>query len=297
VTSELNEMLKVLVTGAQGQLGSALLDSVPDQVVLRAVTRAELDIADAAAVQRLIDEFKPDLIINAAAYTAVDKAESDVAAAEQGNIEGPRNLARAVLTLPKTRLLHVSTDFVFDGAGCKPYAPNASPAPLGVYGQTKLAGEQAVQTLLGKRAVIVRTAWVYDAKGKNFMRTMLRLMNQGGAVRVVADQLGTPTSAQSLAQVLWRFATRTELSGIFNWTDAGVASWYDFAVAIAEEAVAMGVLKTLPVVTPIATHEFPKPARRPAFSVLDKTTTYTALGLSPVHWRVRLREVMAKITL
>jgi dTDP-4-dehydrorhamnose reductase len=297
VTSQVNELLKVLVTGAQGQLGGALLDSVPDQVVLRGVTRAELDIADATAVQRLIDEFKPDLIINAAAYTAVDKAESDVAAAEQGNIDGPRNLARAALTLPKTRLLHVSTDFVFDGAGCKPYAPNASPAPLGIYGQTKLVGEQAVQSLLGERALIVRTAWVYDAKGKNFMRTMLRLMNQSGAVRVVADQVGTPTSAQSLAQVLWRFAARAELSGIFHWTDAGVASWYDFAVAISEEALALGLLPTMPKVQPIATHEYPTSARRPAYSVLDKSATYAALEVSPVHWRVRLREAMQQVQL
>jgi dTDP-4-dehydrorhamnose reductase len=295
--SAVNPSLKVLVTGAQGQLGRALRASVPEQVALRAVARAELDIADAGAVQRLINEFTPDLIINAAAYTAVDKAENDTVAAEQGNVDGPLNLARAALTLPATRLLHVSTDFVFDGTGSSPYSPDSLPAPLGVYGQTKLAGEQAVQAVLGARALIVRTAWVYDAEGKNFVRTMLRLMNERGAVRVVADQVGTPTSTQSLAHVLWSFATRPELSGVYHWTDAGVASWYDFAVAIAEEAFATGVLKALPTVAPIATHEFPTPVRRPAYSVLDKSATHAALSIAPVHWRVRLREVMMQIRL
>jgi len=291
------QAMKVLITGAQGQLGRALRASAPEHVELLVVTRAELDIADAAAAQRLVGDFKPSLIINAAAYTLVDKAETEVAAAEQGNVEGPRNLAQAALALPDTRLLHVSTDFVFDGSRSTPYPPDAAPAPLGIYGQTKLAGEQAVRAVLGERALIVRTAWVYDAEGKNFLRTMLRLMNERGAVRVVADQVGTPTSTRSLAQVLWSFATRPELNGIFHWTDAGVASWYDFAVAIAEEAFALGLLKTLPEVTPIATYEFPTPVRRPAYSVLDKSATHAALDIPPVHWRLRLREVMAQVRL
>jgi dTDP-4-dehydrorhamnose reductase len=297
MNAQLNLPLKVLVTGANGQLGRALSASVPKGVELLAVTRAELDIADPAAVQHLVSEFQPDLIINAAAYTLVDKAERDVVAAEQANIAGPRNLARAALTLPGTRLIHVSTDFVFDGTHPSPYQPDAPTAPLGVYGQTKLLGEQAVREALDERAVIVRTAWVYDATGKNFLRTMLRLMSERGSVRVVADQVGTPTCVHSLAQVLWGFAARPDTSGVFHWTDAGVASWYDFAVAIAEEAVALGLLVTMPKIEPIATHEYPTPARRPAYSVLDKTATYAALSMSPVHWRVRLREVMTQVRL
>lgn len=294
---ETKSPLRVLVTGANGQLGRALVACAPHGAKILAVTRNELDIVDLAGVQRLVSDFKPDLIINAAAYTLVDKAESDVTAAEQGNILGPRNLAQAAAAQQATRLIHVSTDFVFDGSHANPYAPDAATAPLGVYGQTKLAGEQAVRELLAERAVIVRTAWVYDAVGKNFLRTMLRLMKERGAVRVVADQVGTPTSAQSLAQVLWGFAAYPELSGTFHWTDAGVASWYNFAVAIAEEAVVLGLLESLPKVEPIATHEYPTPARRPAYSVLDKTATYAALGLSPIHWRVRLREVMQQVQL
>jgi dTDP-4-dehydrorhamnose reductase len=297
MSAESSLSLKTLVTGANGQLGRALSACTPNGVELLAVTRAELDIADPAAVQRLVDEFKPNLIINAAAYTLVDKAESDVAAAERGNIEGPRNLAQAALSLPGTRLIHVSTDFVFDGTHSSPYQPDAPTAPLGVYGQTKLVGEQVVREVLGERAVIVRTAWVYDASGKNFLRTMLRLMSERGSVRVVGDQVGTPTCVHSLAQVLWGFAARPGTNGVFHWTDAGVASWYDFAVAIAEEAVALGLLATMPKVEPIATREYPTPARRPAYSALDKTATYAALGLSPVHWRVRLREVMQQVRL
>lgn len=261
MSTGLSVPLKVLITGAHGQLGRALLATVPANVIARGVHHAELDIADQAAVQRLVAEFSPDLIINAAAYTAVDKAESDVAAAERGNVTGPRNLALAARDLTQrggqARLLHVSTDFVFDGTNSRAYRTDQATAPLGVYGQTKLAGEQAVLELLGEHAAIVRTAWVYDATGKNFLRTMLRLMHERGAVRVVADQIGTPTAAHSLADVLWRFASHPTLSGIYHWTDAGAASWYDFAVAIAEEAVALGILQTLPQVTPIATYEYP----------------------------------------
>lgn len=288
--------IRVLITGASGQLGRALAVSAPTGMQLLAVTRTELDIADLASVQHCIDTFQPDLVINAAAYTMVDKAETDIAGAESGNVTGPRNLALA-LQNTDARLIHISTDFVFDGCSATPYAPHAATAPLGVYGRTKLAGEQAVSELLAARALIVRTAWVYDSSGKNFLRTMLRLMNERGAVRVVADQVGTPTCAHALAQVLWQFAQRADLSGTYHWTDAGVASWYDFAVAIAEEAVAGGMLSTMPRVTPIATHEYPTPARRPAFSVLDKSATYAALALSPVHWRERLREVMRQVEL
>lgn len=288
--------VKVLIVGSKGQLGRALCTTVPGAVqVVLAVDLDELDIADLSAVQASVGKFQPDLVINAAAYTHVDKAENEVAVAESGNVTGPRNLAVALSATPNARLIHVSTDFVFDGGQSTPYQPDSIPAPLGVYGRTKLAGEQIVREVLAERALIVRTAWVYDANGKNFLRTMLRLMQERGAVRVVADQVGTPTCTHSLAQVLWRFAQRQELSGIYHWTDAGVASWYDFAVAIAEEAVATGLLRDMPQVTPIATHEYPTPVRRPAFSVLDKSATHAALGLVPVHWRERLREVMAQL--
>jgi dTDP-4-dehydrorhamnose reductase len=189
-------------------------------------------------------------------------------------------------------LLHISTDFVFDGRSYSPYRPTDATGPLGVYGATKLAGEQAVLKTLGHRATVVRTAWVYAAQGRNFLRTMLRLMNERGAVRVVADQIGTPTAAPSLAEVLWKFAARPDQSGVFHWADSGVASWYDFAVAIAEEGAPRGLINRVVQVTPVTTAEYPAPAARPAFSVLDKRSTLAALDIVPVHWRAKLRLVM-----
>lgn len=288
--------MRVLITGTQGQVGRALLSSVPAECQARGVSRAELDVTDAHAVNQYVSDYQPDVIINAAAYTAVDKAESEFELAELANAVAPRHLAVAAKHI-NARLIHISTDFVFDGRSSRPYAVNDPTAPLGVYGRTKLAGERAVQEVLGDRALTIRTAWVYDATGKNFLRTMLRLMHERCAVKVVADQIGTPTSSHSLADILWRCALQSQLSGVYHWTDAGVASWYDFAVAIAEEAVAVGLLKQLPVITPIATHEYPTPAHRPAFSVLDKSAIYAALNAVPVHWRVRLREVMARVEL
>ena len=167
--------------------------------------------------------------------------------------------------------------------------------PSSAYGRTKYQGECAVCELLGERAFIMRTAWLYSSTGKNFLLTMLRLMRERGEVRVVADQIGTPTSVNSLATVLWQCAVQTELSGVYHWTDAGVASWYDFAAAIAEEAFALKLLDNMPTVLPISTSDYPTPALRPAYSVLDKSKLYVALDIKPVHWRQELRTVLGEL--
>lgn len=285
---------RVLVTGAAGQLGRALVARVPAGIELRALDRAGLDVTDAASVARELDAFAPAVVINASAYTAVDRAEQDPEAAARANALGPRVLAEA-LAARGARLVHVSTDYVFDGRGCTPYAPDATPAPLGAYGRSKLEGERAVAAALGARATVLRTAWVYSSRGPSFLQTMLRLMRERGAVKVVDDQVGTPTATGPLAAALWQLAARDELGGIHHWTDAGTASWYDFAVAIAEEAFARGLLASRPSVAPIATRDYPTPARRPAYGVLDKRPTWAALGIEPVHWRTRLREVLQEI--
>ena len=286
--------MKVLLTGAQGQVGRCLLASVPAGATVVGLTRAELDVGDADAVQRAIETHRPGVIINAAAYTAVDRAETEIDAARRVNGLGPRHLARAAAACG-ARLVHISTDFVFDGRAGVPYPPDAPTAPLGAYGSTKLEGEQAVLEVLPGRAVVVRTAWVYAAHGANFMRTMLRVMGEKGQVRVVADQIGTPTAADSLAAVLWSLAQRSDVTGLQHFTDAGVAGWYDFAVAIAEEAAMLGLLPAGVRVQPIGTADYPTPARRPAYSVLDTRALRAALALEPQHWRVGLRRVLGAL--
>jgi dTDP-4-dehydrorhamnose reductase len=267
-----------------------LLETRPDDIEAIACTHADLDIGTGDAVRDFVGRHRPDVIINAAAYTAVDKAESEPDVAQRINAEGAGHLAAAARNYD-TRLIHISTDFVFDGAASVPYRPDAATHPLSVYGRTKRDGEQAVLDTLQEHAVIVRTAWVYAASGANFVRTMLRIMRANGAVRVVADQVGTPTAARFLAQALWAIAGNAQIRGIHHWTDAGVASWYDFAVAIAEEGAELGLLPPEIAVTPIGTSDYPTPARRPSYSVLDKRSL-APYGLSPVHWRKRLRAVL-----
>jgi dTDP-4-dehydrorhamnose reductase len=285
----------VLITGAYGQVGSALLRSLPPGIELHAVTRQELDIGDARAVHAAVTTFQPELIINAAAYTAVDKAESEPFLADGINAQAPQYLAEAAHALDICRLIQLSTDYVFDGHGSQPYRPDDPPHPLSVYGRTKLAGEQAVLGVLGKRAVVLRTAWVYAAQGRNFLLTMLRLMRERGAVRVVADQKGTPTAAFSIARALWRIAELPRVHGILHWTDDGVASWYEFACAIAEDAQAAGLLSEAVEVTPIATADYPTAAHRPANSMLDTAASVAQLGIKPDPWRQNLRATLAAL--
>jgi dTDP-4-dehydrorhamnose reductase len=287
--------VKVLITGASGQVGAALLGSAPSGMELRGLTRAQLDISESEAVRSAVATLQPALIVNAAAYTAVDKAESEPEAALAINAHGAGHLARAAQAIPGCRMIHLSTDYVFDGSGSRPYQPGDPTGPLSVYGRTKLLGEQAVLQILGTRAVVLRTAWVYAAKGKNFLLTMLRLMRERNAVRVVADQYGSPTSADSIAATIWAIARRPELHGILHWTDAGRATWYDFAVAIAEEGRAAGLLSAPAEVTAIMTADYPTAARRPANSELDTSETIAQLGIAPSPWRVSLRATLAHV--
>lgn len=281
--------MKALIVGGKGQLGRGLAATVPAGIEIVSHDVDTLDITDAGAVDALVAATAPDLILNAAAYTAVDKAESEEALAHAVNATAVGILAGAARRAG-ARFVHVSTDFVFDGRSGVPYAPDATPNPLGVYGRTKLAGEHAA----GPDALIVRTAWVYAPTGGNFVRTMLRLMAQHPQVRVVADQIGTPTYAPGLAAALWTMAGRG-VTGLHHYTDAGAASWYDFAVAIQEEALAAGLLDRAVPVIPITTADFPTPAVRPSYSVLDKSSTFAALGGPTPHWRANLRTMMGEI--
>ncbi|NQX87146.1 MAG: dTDP-4-dehydrorhamnose reductase [Halioglobus sp.] len=281
---------KVLVLGAGGQLGRELQRTVPEAVDALFLTRAELDIADGDAVLGCITDVAPRQIINAAAYTAVDKAESETEAAYRDNAEGPGVLARACSQW-NIRFIHISTDFVFDGVASTPYKPDAETAPLGQYGCSKLAGELAVRQAC-PTAVLIRTGWVYSAFGGNFVKTMLRLMGERDELAVVVDQVGTPTWAHGLAQATWAAVARPALAGIYHWSDAGVCSCFYFATAIAEEAQAVGLLGRSVRVRPIPAAEYPTPAQRPAYSVLDKTSSWRDLELEGTHWRQQLRAML-----
>ncbi|MFN7900430.1 MAG: dTDP-4-dehydrorhamnose reductase [Synechococcaceae cyanobacterium] len=293
-----NRPERVLLTGASGQLGQALLASCPDRINLIPVSRAELDLADAKACHDLVRELAPDWVLNAGAYTAVDRAETEPDLARAVNAGAPEAFAQALAT-GSGRLLQVSTDFVFDGRQGHPYQPDQALAPLGVYGATKAQGEAAALRILGaSQASILRTSWVYGPVGRNFCLTMLRLHGQraasGESLGVVADQVGCPTATHSLAAACWAVIER-RLSGTLHWSDCGAASWYDFAVAIGELGVEAGVLERAALVRPLTTAEYPTPARRPPYSLLETSSTRLALGLEPCHWRRALAQVLERL--
>lgn len=274
--------MNILVTGANGQLGCEMqrLGAVsPNNYIFTDV--AELDVTDAGAVLRAAEQTRAEAIVNCAAYTNVERAEEDEATADRLNRLAPANLAAAAAATGAT-LIHISTDYVFDGTAHLPYAEQAPTAPLGVYGRTKLAGEQAVEAS-GCSHLILRTAWLYSAFGNNFLKTMLRLTAERESLSVVFDQIGTPTYAGDLALAIFSVIEGGQLrgnEGIYHFSDEGACSWYDFAVEI---AAAVGHDKCR--IAPCHTAEYPSKAPRPAYSVLDKSKFKTTFGIEIPHWR------------
>jgi dTDP-4-dehydrorhamnose reductase len=287
--------VRVLLTGAAGQLGQALVAAAPAHWQLIACGRRELDLADPEACRQAVRQHRPDWVLNAGAYTAVDRAESEPELALAVNAGAPQAFAEA-LAGQGGRLLQVSTDFVFDGEQGHPYRPEQAVAPLGVYGATKAEGERRIAALLpADRVCVLRTSWVYGPVGRNFFLTMLRLHAEraaaGQELAVVADQVGCPTATPGLAAACIAALDRG-VSGLQHWSDAGAASWYDFAVAIGELGVAAGLLQGAAAVRPIGTADYPTPARRPSYSLLECGATRQALGLAPQHWRSALAGVL-----
>lgn len=279
--------MKILVTGSQGQLGRTLLARCPDDLEIVGVDKGDVDVGETSDVQALVEREQPDVIVNTAAYTDVDCAETEVDAARRVNVFGARNFAATGV-----RLIHLSTDFVFDGKANEPYAPDAATGPLGVYGHSKLDGETAVRELLPDNSIVLRTAWLYSEYGGNFVDTMLRLMRERDGVQVVNDQVGSPTWARSVADVVFAIVARPQVSGTYHWTDAGQVSWYDFACAIQEEATSLGQLGNATAIRPITASEYAAPAVRPAYSVLDCTATTAEFGVKQRPWRDSLREML-----
>jgi len=285
--------MRTLITGGEGQLGRALVATAAAEAKVTSIAHAQLDIADGLAVEHMMRDVGPALLINAAGFTRVDDAEREREAAERANTTGPAILA-AACQRSGTWLVQVSTDYVFDGEQSRPYATDAQTNPLSVYGRTKLGGELAVSRALPSQSTIVRTSWVYSASGRNFLTTMLRLLKERSELKVVSDQIGAPTSVSGLARTIWSLA-RLRASGLYHWCDSGAASWYDFAVAISEEAHALALLATSAAIVPISSADYTTAARRPRFSLLDKRNTERLLGATAPHWRCALRETLGSL--
>lgn len=283
---------KIILLGASGQLGRQLAESRPEDIELLALRHAELDICDSLAVKSLLQTFQPTQIINAAAYTRVDDAETDSESAFAVNARGPAVIAENCTA--NCRVIHISTDFVFNGKSNRPYQPFDETGPLSVYGKSKLQGEL---NLFSRRpdSLVIRTAWLYSSQGKNFLTTMLRLMAEREELGVVADQFGTPTSVISLAEAIWRFVAKPELQGIYHWTDQGIASWYEFACEIQRLALDMNLLDKKIPIRALTTQEYPTPAQRPAYSVLEKSSAYLAINFTGLPWQAELEKVLAAI--
>lgn len=288
--------MKILLTGLDGQLGKQLQSFLPPLGDLTTVGRGTLDLANPEDIYKAIEEVKPEIIVNAAAYTAVDKSESEVELATAVNGTAPGILAAEAERLGAT-LIHVSTDYVFDGSRSVPYLETDPTNPLGAYGASKLKGEEAIEKTNAKY-VIIRTAWVYGAYGKgNFVKTMLRLGKEREELRVVYDQVGTPTWTGDLAGAISELIPRLngDNFGIYHYTNSGAISWYDFAIAIFEEAEKLGFPLKIKRVVPITTAEYPTPAKRPAYSVLNCAKISQVLETYPPHWRQGLRKMLKEL--
>ncbi|MBE9243988.1 dTDP-4-dehydrorhamnose reductase [Microcystis aeruginosa LEGE 00239] len=288
-------MKKVLLIGAKGQVGQELQVTLPQLGEVISIGREELDLTNSEKISQLIREIHPDYLVNAAAYTAVDKAETEPDLAYSINSIAPKIMAESAEKI-KAKFLHISTDYVFDGRKNTPYLETDLTNPLGVYGQSKLRGEEEIKTV-NSQAIILRTAWVYGSYGKsNFVKTMLRLGKEREELKVVVDQVGSPTWAKDIATAITHLLINVDNPpGIYNFTNSGVASWFDLTKAIFEEAKISGIPLKIQRVIPITTAEYPTPAVRPAYSVLSSQKISQQLGYIPPYWRDSLKAMLNQL--
>lgn len=286
--------MKVVIIGKSGQLATELVVELPKDIEYLSWGRNDVDITSYTELSAKVQQFKPDVIINAAAYTAVDKAESDIEAAYAINATAVENMAK-VAKENSCRFLHASTDFVFDGESNLAYDVDSSTNPTSIYGASKLAGELAIKRTYPENSAIVRTSWVYSAFGNNFVKTMLRLMKEKEQLGVVSDQIGCPTNAKSLAQFMWLLASHDDLKLVYHWSDSGVASWFDFAVAIQTLGLTQGLLDEKIPISAIKSSDYPTPAKRPKFSLLNSSDSN--LIMAQMHWREQLADCILQIAM
>ena len=293
--------MKVLITGSQGQLGKELLKNIPHDIEVIAADRKTFNLLDLKDCREFIFDNKPDWIINAAAYTAVDLAEDEEEKAILINGEAPTEIANA---LKKTggKLLQISTDFVFDGKSSIPYKVDDEPNPINIYGKSKLLGENGIKNILqdNNQYIILRTSWIMGSEGNNFTKTMLRLLKIKEKVSVVYDQIGCMTSSKYLSNICWLIIQKDITKNInnqkiFHWTDAGVSSWFDIATEIGDLSFKLNLLKNPAKVLPISSDNFPTRAKRPNFSLLDCSITKEILNIENKYWRYSLLEILQEL--
>ena len=288
--------MKILLTGGSGQVGQEIIKSKPEEIKIINPSRKTLDLSDYIACKNFVMDHKPDWIINCGAYTQVDDAEKNIQLSQKINGYALGAFVEASNEI-STNLLHISTDFVFDGNQNFPYKENQKRNPISQYGSSKALGEELIEKKINdiQKATILRTSWVISPLGNNFILTMLRLHSEKEIIRVVSDQIGCPTSAKELAKVCWRIIElkkKKKLPFIFHWSDAGVASWFDIAVAVGEIARELDINKKEAIVLPINTSQYRKPAQRPKYSLLNTQNTSNLLDIHPIHWRKNLKNIL-----
>jgi len=283
--------VRTLITGGQGQLACELVATAPSEVQVRAVSRAECDITELPIVEKVFRSFRPDIVINTAVYTAVDAAEDNEDLAFRVNALGAENVAKTA-ELVGSRLIHISTDYVFDGRRPTPYPPDAAPNPINIYGATKLEGEKLALAAT-PNAVVIRAGWLYSTTGKNFLVSILTALRGTRPLSVVSDQKGCPTSAHEFANAIWKTAS-VSLRGVYHWANSGSGSWYDFAREIAQIAQQLGLLREVAEIRSVTAEEYASRANRPRHSVLDSTKLAAALKISPSSWQEALRRDMTR---
>ena len=288
----------IIVAGATGQLGQTLArrwaESPLSEYQFAALDRSALDLCQADRANAVLSELKPAVIVNAAAYTQVDKAETDSAAAHLVNSEAAGRIANWAAE-NDAKLIHISTDFVFDGANKTPYRIDHPTNPLGVYGASKLAGEHEILTQAMQSSAIIRTSWLYSEYGNNFVKTMLRLMGDREKISVVNDQIGSPSSTHGLAALIFAMISKDSYQGIYHWSDGASISWYEFANEIQHQAIQEGLLSRAISISPISTSEYPTPARRPAYSILDRSQAMEEFDCPALDWKQQLSLVLKKL--
>ncbi len=288
--------MKILLTGSTGQIGHEIIKSRPVDIEIINLDRDQLDLSNYESCKKTVLKINPDWIINCGAYTAVDDAEKDTKLSNQINAYAPKAFTE-IINEKNSNLLHISTDFVFDGKQSFPYEENQKRNPLCQYGRSKALGEELIESNLEnvENATILRTSWVISPRGKNFILTMLKLHAEREEINVVSDQIGSPSSAFEIAKACWKIIElkkKEKLPFILHWSDAGVASWFDLAVAVGDIAKELNMIDKIAIVNPISTSDYPTPAQRPKYSVLNTFNTAKLLKKKPIHWRKNLKDIL-----